>query len=124
MYIYITFSKNKALSSGTNLPIPEPRNITRAEGTVNVIIPCRSYSSQATPFWKVNGTVYYHSDVPPPFVASKSSREITIPTIDSTLSGTSFQCFIPSSSDSGDDLTSSSIGVLTVIANGHGRNHY
>ena len=89
-----------------------PRNVTRAEGTENIHIPCQSYPPQATPFWKINGTIYYYSDVPPPFVVSKSGREITIPVVDSTLNGTSFQCFIPSST--GDELIVSTVGVITV----------
>ena len=95
-----------------------PRNISRTEGTQDTIIPCYHsyYSVQATPFWKIKGTVYYYSDVPPPFVVSKSGREIDIPVIDSTLNGTSFQCF--ASSSSGDELVSSSVGVITVTENG------
>ena len=94
----------------------QSRNITRLEGTEDEIILCQSYSVQATPFWKINNTIYYYSDVPPPFRASKNGRDIVTPIVDSTLNGTSFQCFIPSSS--GDDLISSSIGVLIVTENG------
>ena len=100
-------------SAGSNFP--GPRNITRTEGSERELILCQSYPIQATPFWKINGTIYYYSDVPPPLVASRSGREIIIPVVELTLNGTSFQCFIPSSS--GDEL-SSSTGVLTVIANG------
>ena len=103
-----------ALCSGSDFP--GPRNIIRTEGSKQEIILCQSYPIQATPFWKINDTIYYHSDLPLPLTASKSSRDIIIPTVDSTLSGTTFQCFIPSSA--GDELISSSIGVLTVIANG------
>ena len=99
----------KASCAGRNFG---PRNITRTEGSNDVTIPC--HSSQATPFWKIKHITYYFSDVPPPFMASQSGRSITIPIIDLSLNGTSFQCFAPSSGD--DLLISSSIGVLTVTA--------
>ena len=91
-----------------------PRNITRTEGTANdVTILCQFYPIQATPVWKINDTIYYFSDVPQPFIVSQSGRDIFIPVVDSSLDGTSFQCFNP-----GNDIISSSIGVLTVIDNG------
>ena len=62
----------------------------------------------------INGTIYYYSDVPPPFVVSRSGKEIDIPVIDSTLNRISFQCFIPYR----DELISSSSGVITVTKNG------
>ena len=96
-----------------------PKNITRTSGTNNELMRCQTYPVDATPFWKINGIIYYYSDVPPPFVSSKSGRDIEIPIVDLSLNGSSFQCFIPSSS--GSDLISSSIGVLTVLDNG--RNH-
>ena len=105
---------NPDLCSGSNFLGPE--NITRVEGSNRIIIRCQSYPVQTTPFWKVNGTIYYYSDVPPPFEVSKSGRELKIPLVVLSLNGTSFQCFIPSSS--GDGLFSSSIGVLTVTDNG------
>ena len=108
-------SLNKALCSGSNFP--GPRNITRSEGAEEELILCQSYPVQTTPFWKINGTVYYYSDIPPLFVASRSGREIIILMVGLTLNGTSFQCFIPSLSGGG-YLISSSTGVLTVIANG------
>ena len=46
----------------------------------------------------------------------QNGRSISVPFVDSSLNGTSFQCFIPSSS--GSDLISSPIGVLTVRENG------
>jgi hypothetical protein len=110
----INSSYKKAPCSGNTFP----RNISRFEGTEGEIVLCWSYTVQATPFWKINGTIYYYSDVPPPFKASKSGREIIIPVVESTLNGTFFQCFTPSSS--GDELISSSIGVLTVIISGNG----
>ena len=100
---------HKASCAGRNFG---PRNITRSEGTNDVTVSCQSYPLQATPFWKINNTTYYFSDVPLPFVASQSGRSINIPTIDLSLNGTFFQCFIPSSS--GNDLISSSIGVLLI----------
>ena len=110
-------SLNKVLCSGSNfLPRLVPKNTTRIEGSEEVPILCHSYPVQATPFWKINGTIYYYSDVPPPFEASKSGREIIILLVDSTLNRTSFQCFIPSSS--GDELMSSSVGIITVTENG------
>lgn len=93
-----------------------PRNITRGEGTEDELILCHSFPVQATSFWKISGIVYYYSDLPPPFVVSKSGRDIAIPVVDSTLNGTSFQCFVPSSS--GVELISSTVGVLTVTENG------
>ena len=104
----ITIIKAQGLYSG----FMGPRNITRGEGSERELIPCLSYPVQATPFWKINDTIYYYSDVPPPLKVSRSGREIIITTVDLSLNNTSFQCFIPSSS--GNDLTSSSIGVLIV----------
>ena len=104
------FFEYKASCSGNNFL--GPRNITRAEGTEDIDIPCQSYLSQATPFWKINSTIYYYSDVPPPFKASNSGRQILIPVLDSILNGTSFQCFIPSSTR--DELIGSTVGVITV----------
>ena len=114
IYVVDVIFSHIALCSGSEFL--GPKNITRTEGSKQQIVPCQSYPIQATPFWKINDTIYYYSDLPLPLTASKSGREIIIPTVDSTLSGTSFQCFTPSSS--GDELISSSIGVLTVIANG------
>lgn len=108
------YSLNKALCSGSNFS--GPRDITRTEGDNQVVIPCQSHRVQATPFWKINDTIYYYSDVPPPFIASRNGRDIIIPVVGSTLNGTSFQCFVPSSSGYG--LISSSTGLLTVITNG------
>lgn len=110
------FSLNKAttLCSGTNFL--GPGNITAVEGANHIPILCQLFRAQATPFWKINGNTYYYSDVPQPFVVSKSGREVYIPLAVLSLNGTSFQCFIPSSSGSG--LFSSSIGILTVITNG------
>ena len=62
--------------------------------------------------------IYYYSDVPPLFEASKSGREITIPVVDSTLNGTSLQCFTPSSLIE-DELIGSTVGVITVTENIH-----
>ena len=109
----INTSLNKAPCSGNIFP--GPRNITRTEGTEDIHIPCQSYPPQATPFWKINDTIYYYSDVPPPFKASKSGREILIPVVDSTLNGTSFQCFTPTSS--GNEVVGSTVGVITVTEN-------
>jgi hypothetical protein len=106
---------NKAPCSGNNFL--GPRNISRTEGAEGEIIPCQSYPPQTTPFWKINGTIYYYSDVPPPFEASKSGREIIIPVVDLSLNGTSFQCFTPSST--GDEVISSTVGVITVTENIH-----
>ena len=53
-------------------------------------------------------------DIPSPYMVHH--RSIEIPFVDSSLNGTSFQCFIPSSS--GDSLMSSTIGVLTVREKG------
>ena len=61
----------------------------------------------------MNDTIYYFSDVPLPFIVSQSGRDIIIPTVDLSLNGTSFQCFNP-----GNDVISSSIGVLTVTGDG------
>ena len=115
----ILFSLNKInlalnLCSGSNFLGPE--NIMTVEGANHIPILCQSFPVQATPFWKINSTIYYYSDVPPPFVVSNSGREIYIPLVVLSLNGTSFQCFIPSSSEAG--LFSSSIGVLTVTPNG------
>ena len=93
-----------------------PRNISQTEGATDVLIPCHFHPAYATPFWKINDKVYYFSDVPPPFIASSSGRDISIPLVDSSLNGTSFQCFVPSSS--GNDLMGSSVGILTVTENG------
>ena len=103
------------LCSGTTFLGPENR--VTMEGANHVPILCQSFPAQATPFWKVNGTTYYFSDVPPPFEVSNSGREIYIPLVTLSLNGTSFQCFIPSSSEAG-GLFNSSIGVLTVTPSG------
>lgn len=101
-----------ALCSGSNFV--GPRNITRGEGTGDVTIPCQLHALDATPFWKINSTIYYYSDMPPPFEVSTSGREVGITAVDLSLNGTSFQCFIPSVNG----LITSSIGILTVIDNG------
>ena len=89
----------------------------RAEGTENVIIPCQVYGQlQATPFWKINEKIYYHSDLPLP-LRSINGKQVTISSIDSSLNGTTFQCFTPVSS--GDVLTAD-FTVLIVGHNGTG----
>ena len=93
-----------------------PRNITRTEGAADVVIACQFHPAYATPFWEINDKVYYFSDVPPPLMTSSNGRDIFIPIVDTSLNGTSFQCFVPSSS--GNDLIGSSVGVLTVIETG------
>ena len=45
-------------SAGSNFP--GPMNITRTEGSERELILCQSYPIQATPFWKINGTIYYY----------------------------------------------------------------
>ena len=89
-----------------------PRNITRSVGSTNPQILCSKYPIEATPFWKINETTYYFSEVPPPFIPSPSGRVVTIPVVEVSLNQTSFQCFIPTS-DGG--LFSSPIGILTVL---------
>ena len=89
-----------------------PRNITRHVGSTNVPIFCSKHPVQATPFWKINGTTYYFSEVPPPFIPSLSGRLVTIPVIDVSLNQTSFQCFVPTS-DGG--LFSSPVGILSTV---------
>ena len=116
-FFYISHYKTASLNhlcSGSNFLGPE--NITRVEGSNQIIIRCQSYPVLTTPFWKINGTIYYFSDVPPPFEVSKSGREIEIPLVTLSLNGAYFQCFIPSSSGGG--LFSSSTGVLMVTDNG------
>ena len=93
-----------------------PENIETVEGANHIPILCQSFPA-ATPFWKINDTTYYFSDVPPPFEVSNNGREIYIPLVTLPLNGTSFQCFVPSSSEAG-SLFSSSIGVLTVTPSG------
>ena len=93
-----------------------PRNITRDEGQTSLTIPCGLGTGPATPFWKINGFLYYPLDVPPPFIASLGGRIISIPVIDLSMNGTSFQCFSPASSGRG--LISSSTGTLTVRKRG------
>ena len=60
--------------------------------------------------------IYYPSNVPLPFIASQSGRVISIPVVDLSMNGTSFQCFVPTSSGRG--LMSSSSGTLTVRETG------
>ena len=93
-----------------------PRNLKTFEGSNEVTIPCATYSVQATPFWKINDIIYYFSDIPHPFTTSQSGRTITIPVVDLSMNGTSFQCFIPTSSGHG--LISGSVTTLTVMENG------
>ena len=93
-----------------------PSNITRNEGQTDIAIPCGLNTGQATPFWKINSSFYYPSDVPPPFIASLGGRIISIPVIYLCMNGTSFQCFVPTSSGRG--LISSSTGTLTVRETG------
>ena len=92
-----------------------PRNITRTEGTINVVIPCEAVSLTATPFWKINNSIYYFSDIPPPFVSTRDGRYIVIPTIDVYMNRTSFQCFFPISLL---EVAKSSVGVLMVTKAG------
>ena len=93
------------------------KNISRNGGETDVIIPCQLNPVHAVAsFWKINDTVYYFTDVPSPFMVVQNGRSISVPFVDSSLNGMSFQCFIPSSS--GSDLISSPIGVLTVRENG------
>ena len=93
-----------------------PRNITRDEGQTSFTIPCGLGTGPATPFWKINGFLYYPSDVPLPFIASLGGRFISIPVVYLSMNGTSFQCFIPTYSGHG--LMSSSTGTLTVRKRG------
>ena len=117
------FSLNKAMTLCSVTNFLGPGNTTSAEGDNNYVpILCQLFLAQATPFWKINGITYYYSNVPPPFVVSKSGREIYIPLVVLSLNGTSFQCFTPASSGGG--LFSSSIGVLTVVPNGTKFNAY
>ena len=92
-----------------------PRNITRTEGIMNVVIPCEPVPLTATPFWKINNTIYYYSDVPPPFVSTRNGRYIVIPTIEVYMNRTSFQCFFQISSL---EVAKSSVGVLMVTKAG------
>ena len=88
------FSLNKAMALCSGPNFLGPGNITTEEGANHVPILCQLIPVQATPFWKINGTTYYYSDVPPPLVVSMSGREIYIPLVLLSLHGTSFQCFI------------------------------
>ena len=80
---------------------------------------CTTNPPHATPFWKINETVHYFSDLPRLFMVSHSGREIIIPVIDISMNGTSFQCFIPTSSGNG--LVSSSTGTLTEMGTMNGK---
>ena len=106
------------ISSSEQNQILTVNNTTRSEGGNEVTIPClATHEPQATPFWKINDTIYYYSDVPWPLISSPDGTTITIPVVDLFMNGTSFQCFIPTSS--GDGLISSSVGTLTVTENGN-----
>ena len=101
------------------------RNISRTEGATNVFFPCRLNQAvpAGIPFWKINNTIYYFSDVPPPFIStSENGRRIVISIVDLSLNGISIQCFIPSSSHS--DIITSPIGVLTVTESNNGKNRH
>ena len=85
----------------------------RTEGVKNDIIPCLVFGQlQATPFWKINDKIYYYSDLPLP-LRSVNGKHVTISTIDSSLNGTTFQCFVPSSS--GIVLTTNFIVVIVRL---------
>ena len=94
-----------------------PRNVSRVAGSTNIQMFCSKDRTQATPFWKINDTIYYFSEVPhtPLFIPSPDGRSITIPLVDVSHNQTSFQCFVPTSDG---QLFSSSIGVLTVNVTG------
>lgn len=113
LYRLTSCSINKFLDL---LSVTGIRNISRNGGETDVHIPCLLNPQQeAISFWKINDTIYYHMDVPSPFMVVQNGRIIEISLVDSFLNGTSFQCFIPSSS--GDSLIGSTIGVLTVREN-------
>ena len=94
-----------------------PRNISRSAGSSNVPIFCSKDTAQATPFWQINDTIYYFSEVPrePLFIPLPDGRSVTIPLVDISYNQTSFQCFVPTSDG---QLLSSSVGILTVIVTG------
>ena len=100
----------------TEAQVDQPSNITRTEGQTSVIIPCPPsfVAGNVIPFWKINETFYHHSRLPCPFIASASGALI-ITVVDSTLNGTSFQCFAPPGiRDVPVIARRSDVGLLTV----------
>ena len=66
-----------------------PLNISRVEGETNVYIPC-PFPGKYNPIWKINGTFYVASNLPPGM--KPASYGILIIQVEERLNGTTFQC--------------------------------
>ena len=102
-------------ASSQSLTSPGPTNITRSEGDVNEFIPCPFDGLVATPFWRIDDTLYHITQLPYPFVSSSNSSGIIIKSITRYLNGTILQCFVASGLKSDPRPVGSSVGILTVI---------
>lgn len=81
-------------------------NITRAEGEVNVFIPCPlSDTGSTNPIWKINETYYEVYNLPRKF--RPATYGILITRVDGGMNGTTFQCIDEHNFES-------TVGMLTV----------
>lgn len=91
-------------TSQTVIPKIGPQNITRAEGEVNVYIPC-SLTESDNPIWKINNTYYEVYNLPRKFIPA--SLGLLITRVEIEMNGTTFQCI-----ELGGSV--SSVGILIV----------
>ena len=86
--------------------ISEPRNMTVVEGEA-VRFECDFDGSDLTPSWIINNSVYYHTDLPHPYLFNNQDFSLTIEMVSLLLSGTTFRCIV--------GRTESVEGLLVVI---------
>lgn len=91
---------------------PQPANITQKPGDVHVFIPC-PFGGPSIPTWKIGDYSYSYSTLPKNFQVVRSG--LIIKSIDSSMSGLTFQCLSPTGN--GITVDGSAIGKLTVTVN-------
>ena len=94
-----------------------PRSITRMEGETDVFIPCPFDMGSMPPFWQINDTFYYITQLPFPFIPSIGPNGLIISYIHRDLNGTSLQCFTTQYEQGYLRVINSSKGVLVVLFN-------
>ena len=71
----------------------------------SVRFPCILLGSTRYPAWRINGIVYPRDYIPEEY--DYSYMYLDIPTVDTTMDGNTFQCFI--------DGIGSDVGILSVV---------
>lgn len=89
-YVYLTSS---SVTKGAVSFVSQPRNQTVKEGD-SIRFECSYQGSYLTPAWRINRTIYPHTDLPHIFMFNDQDFSLTVSSVPSSLNFTSFECIV------------------------------